>query len=731
MKRITTISILMLAALAACTSNQSNPETNQASNPVQAKPVQAKPAKSQVLGMIEVEVSSASGAISSAKILTPERSGLQAQGTAVAISNSNFVLTPGTTTYMTDATYKYFQNTLSFNNKTGINFANLAMYPVSLPSSVGGTAFTAVKTLAGVTLTGTTASDLARATLPTHGMSSTTAVDPAKADLMLYTPAEATTVKSQLTVAPFSYVNPTVLEYGFLGRNLTGGRAVGSSTVACPTCGKGTVTWAFKFPLYLPDSSDLGKFVFRYVIVNEPGSFKVQSEEDQNAQPIATVAGLTSGFGSGQVRTLLGSRLPLSLPGLNPICNIRTAVGEAINNASDYWPYGATPYSLHVDRCFGINGTSVTTGNNPGSGGYGSTVLVQPDGKILAGGGLDSQLAFVRYNPNGTLDTSFGINGVSTISVGAYIYIRKIQLNPLNNKIVVLGTHGQANEFVLIRLNPNGILDTSFGPAGSNGILIDTTMTPTDLKIQSLDGKILVGGNHYNDQSRQGRVMCFDANGSPVTTFGSGGTLIETAFTDEQSVNALEIQSDGKILVVRAVGNYGYGAHPSVMRYLSNGSPDVNFNQNTVQAGVSLLGNGSLVAVKAQGSKVFVFGETTYPESFHLMRLNSDGTVDTSFGTNGEINQPAGTDGSYYSRESYRGTAMALQSNGQVVALGTFHSGSYYQEQVSVRYAADGSGYENVILPSIGVGGLAIHPQDGKIYFVGAANGIAVTRVNP
>jgi FG-GAP-like repeat len=325
MKKMLTSAVLAFAVLAACNTNPATPSTNVE---VSKQPV-IDNQKSKVLGVLEVELSSEQGSVSSAKFIEAGSSGLSAKGVAVPITSSNWVFTPGTTTYLTDANFKYLQNTITLENKTGTSFSNLAMYALNTSSNIGGTAFSAVKTLAGVALTGTTASDVARAVMPMHGMTNTTTVDPNKADLMLYTPDEAAAVQAQLVAPNFALSSPTVLEYGFLARNLAGGaRAIGTSAAACssgPTCNKATITWAFKFPLSLPNSSNLGKFTLKYVVVNETVEFITQSREELNPVGVSRVLEAFNGSSSTSkmVNVLPGSGF-FGKPG-RVLCKVRTA----------------------------------------------------------------------------------------------------------------------------------------------------------------------------------------------------------------------------------------------------------------------------------------------------------------------------------------------------------------------------------------------------------------------
>ena len=733
MKRIlTTTSLLAFLAFAAC---------NTTPNTTPEQITQTKPnAASKVLGVIEVEISSSDGSISSAKILGVNANGnLQAKGTAVAISNGNFVLTPGTSTYMTDGTYKYFQNTLSFNNKTGTSFSNLAMYPVSLPSSVGGTAFTAVSTLGGVPLTGTAASDLARATLPTHGMSSTTTVDPNKADLMLYTPAEAATVKSQLTVAPFTYVNPTVLEYGFLGRNLTGGRAIASSTVACPTCGKGTVTWAFKFPLSLANSSNLGKFSFRYVIVDEPGSFGVQSVEEQAA---GTIGGVSTGAASSLAdwRTLGGTGL--TGVKVNPICGAVTA--NSIGSGQAF--LGTARVSGELDPCF-FNGGKQTLA-------FGATsttsveriqaAAIQPDGKIVVAGFTNSTgtsvIVVARFNRDGTLDTGFG-KQLLQVSVEDWAYAVAIQPD---GKILVAGETRPGNDFAVVRFNSDGTLDSTFAVPGS-GLLgaVKTNMggsdVPSSMFVQP-DGKIVVAGRSDDNFA----IARYNTNGSLDTTgFGTGGKVL-TDIGGNDNINAIALQTDGKI--VAAGYTYGDGDF-AVARYNSNGSLDTSFGTTgIITTAVGYQDQAHGVVIQTDG-KIVVGGLSGfYPDyDFALVRYNTNGSLDTAFGSSGITL----TDFTGFGYSNDQGRSLALQADGKIVLAGIHGTAGTLStfDFAMARYNTNGS-----LDTSFGSSGKAVTdflsgfdsntalviPSNGRIVSVGyAADGsglsddLALARFNP
>jgi uncharacterized delta-60 repeat protein len=668
-KLIPTTAFLVLAVLAACATN---PVTTTIQPSQDAK-------KTQVLGILEVELSSRAGDVSSANFIEAGNSGLRAQGVAVPINATNWVFTPGVTVFDDSNGYdKFFRNTISFENKTGTSFQNLAMYALTTPSSVGGTGFTAIKTLAGTLLTGTAASDVARAVMPTHGMTNPTTVDPDKADLMLYSPAEAATVQAQLIAPNFSIANPTVLEYGFLGRNKsTGARAIGTNSGACvgasnPACSKGTITWAFRFPLDLPNSSNLGKFTLRYVVVNEPGSFGIESLEDHGS---STVAGGFAAF--DEVRILAGS-VQYDAENLNPLYRVRTAIGPDVYLGPDELSSGTGS----LDAFFAVGGKKDRSGS-------GTSVVSQSDGKIVVLDGPEFKLT--RYNKNGSRDLNYGTNG--TVSTPGAVFgshgccddlveAASMTIQP-DGKVIVLGT---ANTFVhnnnliaLARYTNTGILDPSFGDGGTVELTSYLDKGASIIALQN-DGKILVGDDNYSyyGDFEYGRmeVTRLNSNGTQDITFGCSCI--------RGHLNALTVQSDGKIVAVGSKNAGSGNLDFFVQRWDTNGLLDSSFgpdDQGYVTTPVGMNGSTTksqdearAVAIQSDG-KIVVAGQSKYvsydpnliPDSdFALARYNSDGSLDSSF-AGGAFTKTISSSSSPH-HDSAR--AVAVLGNGKIVAAG-------------------------------------------------------------
>jgi uncharacterized delta-60 repeat protein len=236
-------------------------------------------------------------------------------------------------------------------------------------------------------------------------------------------------------------------------------------------------------------------------------------------------------------------------------------------------------------------------------------VALQGDGKIVVVGGAGgSDFALARYNPNGSLDTSFSGDGKQTTDFGGGDFADGVALQG-DGRIIAVGSSapdGGGRDFALARYNPNGSLDTSF----------------------SGDGK-------------------------QTTDFGSFSGAAGVA-----------IQGDGKIVAVGDAGGGTVGFDFGLARYNANGTLDTSFSGDGKQttdfgrssgaAGVAIQGDGKIVAVGATSSS---------PYDFALARYNLNGSLDTSFSGDGKQTTGFGS--------SSAATAVALQADGKIVAVGS------------------------------------------------------------
>ncbi|MEH1942283.1 MAG: DUF4347 domain-containing protein [Nostoc sp.] len=368
-------------------------------------------------------------------------------------------------------------------------------------------------------------------------------------------------------------------------------------------------------------------------------------------------------------------------------------VGETYNSNGDF---AVARYNLDgsLDSSFGNSGKAIADFANQTDRAY--DVSIQPDGKILIAGitfnGNQTDAALVRYNSNGSLDTSFGNGGkVVTNFEGKNEWIQSIAVQS-DGKIVVGGyvspndgsmSTAPNNDFALIRYNSDGSLDTSFGDGGR----VITSMSNGQEFIASIliqpDGKVVVTGSGMNINGNNNFILArYNSNGSIDTNFGSNGKVITDFPGTDDFADSVALQSDGKIVVAGSTGNIGANADFALARYNSDGTLDANFGNGgkvVTDLGSSLDVGQSLAIL--QNGKIVVsgFAQNSDRRDFALTVYNSNGSLDTSFGNSGKVITPV-------SSSYFQNTAVAVQSDGKIVVTGS-DNGNF----VVTRYEAPSS----------------------------------------
>ncbi len=387
---------------------------------------------------------------------------------------------------------------------------------------------------------------------------------------------------------------------------------------------------------------------------------------------------------------------------------IITATATYANNTSEF-SQGVALTMPNTAPTFNAGNGNVTTTIGHGDD-WARAMAVQNDGKIVVAGyasnGSNDDFAVARYNVDGTLDTSFGTGGKTTIGVGSSVdqaYDIKIQAD---GKIVIAGNSytGSNGDFALVRLNGDGSLDSSFGVMGE--VVIDFaggTDEAQSIVVQP-DGKIIVGGSTNASLFAIARL---NSDGSLDTSFGTAGSVTTDVTAGLDSGYSLTLQSDGKILFVGA-GNNNF----AVVRYNSNGVLDGSFGTGG-KVETDLAGGtdfGRSVLVNSDGT-ILVSGYSSFGD-FLLVKYTSTGVLDNTFGSNtGKVlTDISGSD---------LALDMVLQADGKIILGG--YNGSF--NSTLVRYNVNGSldtsfGSAGKVTTTIASGafieGLAVRP-DGRI----------------
>ncbi|HYV95359.1 MAG TPA: T9SS type A sorting domain-containing protein [Chitinophagales bacterium] len=240
----------------------------------------------------------------------------------------------------------------------------------------------------------------------------------------------------------------------------------------------------------------------------------------------------------------------------------------------------------NIDSSFGTNGIVMT--DFGGTGSRASSMVIQSDGKIVAAGYRyttgDVDFVVARYLTDGSLDNSFNGTGKVITDIGPIVdFAYKVALQS-DGKILVSGetnTSDTTGDYVIVRYLASGSLDPSFG---TNGIVQGTNEGDGEYAreiIEQPDGNILIAGlTIISSYDFNWTLMRLKNNGQPDSSFGING-LITTDFADSIDIaNSLILQPDGKILVGGFATIPGEQADVALIRYLSDGSPDSTFGVN-------------------------------------------------------------------------------------------------------------------------------------------------------
>ncbi len=326
--------------------------------------------------------------------------------------------------------------------------------------------------------------------------------------------------------------------------------------------------------------------------------------------------------------------------------------------------YNGTPRNF-IARVNADGSLDTTFGPGSGADNYVSALALQPDGKILIAGNFSTyngtpRKGIARLNANGSLDTLFNPG------TGADFAVNALALQP-DGKILIAGdftTYNGTPRNHIARISAYGALDVTFDPG--DGALVSFEIKSLALQ---LDGKVLVGGDfNVYDNTPRSNLARVNADGSLDTAFLSGGGAgpIGTA----QHVAGLAVQPDGKILIAGNFSTYnGVERSGGLARLNTDGSLDTTF------APTSTLATLKTVVLQPDG-KILIAGQffnyNGVPRN-GMARLNADGTLDPTFVPGNGFNI----------------LALALQPDGKIVAAGTgIVGGGYY---LISRFNADGT----------------------------------------
>jgi len=322
-----------------------------------------------------------------------------------------------------------------------------------------------------------------------------------------------------------------------------------------------------------------------------------------------------------------------------------------------------------LDPSFGTGGKVRVTRDTPADG---QDLAVQADGRIVTVGtrqdpvNLDDEFSVMRHNPDGSVDTSFGSGGeVLTDFEGGDDVAEGVAIQP-DGKIVVVGrTQKTADEnagccwFTVARYNTDGTLDTGFGGAGTGWAVPGLAGGAEDAAAVTVqpDGKILGGGTAGGEFA----LVRYLSDGTPDGSFGGGDGQVTTSFQDVGGAtgNDMALQPDGRIVMAGYAGATSFDF--AAARYNADGSLDTTFSgDGRVTTDLGGYNFGETTVVQSSG-KIVVSGSTG--SNFTLVRYNVDGSLDSGFGTGGVVTTSFGTGSAVQD--------LMLQPDDRIVAGGT------------------------------------------------------------
>jgi uncharacterized delta-60 repeat protein len=346
-----------------------------------------------------------------------------------------------------------------------------------------------------------------------------------------------------------------------------------------------------------------------------------------------------------------------------------------------------------LDKSF--SGGGVTTDFSGGDD-RGFAVAIQPDGKIVAAGaatttkgGFDFGVA--RYNTDGTLDTGFGSGGkVTTDFNGKDDVVFSVVVMP-DGRIAVAGFETRSDDTSVAAIafyNPDGSL---LGKGGFNDPANGNQVTAMALQP---DGKLVIAGGATRGAGDDFVVARLNSDGSKDNNFGNNGGAY-TDFGGNDDANSVAVQPDGKIVAAGATRGGGM-AKFALARYNADGSLDSSFGSSgkviTSSLGTpavagkvitSSLGTpavANVVLIQPDNKIVAVGFSAGAGSDFTLVRYNADGSVDSTFGSGGQV-----TTDFFGSDDAAR--AALIQPDGKIVAAGfATHTTGGPKEVAMARY---------------------------------------------
>jgi len=355
-----------------------------------------------------------------------------------------------------------------------------------------------------------------------------------------------------------------------------------------------------------------------------------------------------------------------------------------VGGTVDYYFFGLVRYNHDgsIDYTFGDSGKVVTDAPNFSTTTGILSMAIQSDGKMIAAGGINGGFGMIRYSLSGIVDSTFGINGIVTTRA-AEVYSAANNVFVLADGKIILSGGGNElfdSEFIVARYMSNGSLDSSFGFNGLVKTVVSNGGTATAASIRP-NGNIIQGGT-LNEGIQ---LIEYKPDGSLDSIFGNYGKLLINE-EDVYGPVSLSLQKDEKILCSYQSFDKGGNNISGLLKLNANGLTDSAFGINGRIYNSIFTETPTIVTLN--DSKIIQCGTTlnTLNNSydFSLVRYNSNGAIDSSYGTNGTTITNLNESNNNYSTDV--ATAIAIQADNKIVVAGSTSLASGLYDFAVARY---------------------------------------------
>ena len=448
------------------------------------------------------------------------------------------------------------------------------------------------------------------------------------------------------------------------------------------------ITYSFDTVTQLSDTGSMADGTYSYYVAgadlagNVANSGATQVVRDSSAWPSAP--GIETTFGNNNGYAKFTSTVKGFANAVAVRADGKILVGGETNDAGGRFPQ-VTRLNADgsIDQTFGASGWFTYTA--AGSDGSVSDVIALPNNQVMVSAVINNRILIFRLNENGALDPSFasaGVLNLGLVGLTTHTLLRRMSDGRLVAAIA------QGNAVVVQRFSANGLPDNTFNGNGTATVTITgQEWIVLDGFSVAADGTVTAVGRSADWKSQY--VLRMKPNGTPDTSFHASGYALVQISTLAFAIRGMGVQADGKI-VIAATDNANSGSNQATLltRFNTNGTLDTTFGSGGIvlQHFLSNVEDVKDMAIDANG-KILVAYDDYAPT---VMRFNADGTPDGTFGPGGVRKVPTGDYGV--------ARAIDLAADGTIYIAGSWQYGTVGFSYIVSKIRADAGAAPALVL---------------------------------